>query len=224
MRTDHEPDHDTPHDAAVLHHAQPLLARRRPRAAAEPRARSSARGSSRSCSLPVLVGVAASSTATATSSSARRTTTRSAIVTFLALISLGWQFARDIGRALGPTLFRRMDPGTAGTVGFLLRLATMLVAVLIVALRIAGLGPRTLALGGAVHRGRRRSRGAADARQPVRRHGAAQRAAVPGRRAGHACRAAAWPGRSRASSAASACSTRRSPPATTRSWSRTRSC
>src|SRR5215213_3109767 len=41
-----------------------------------------------------------------------------------------------------------MDPGTAGTVGFLLRLVTMLVAVL-VALRGAGLGPRTLALGGA---------------------------------------------------------------------------
>jgi small conductance mechanosensitive channel len=70
------------------------------------------------------------------------------IVTFLVLISLGWQFARDIGRALGPTLFRRLDPGTAGTVGFLLRLVTMLAAVLI-ALRIAGLGPRTLALGGA---------------------------------------------------------------------------
>src|SRR4051795_6559066 len=70
------------------------------------------------------------------------------IVTFLGLISLGWQFARDAGRALGPTLFRRMDPGTAGTVGFLLRLVTMLLAVLI-ALRIAGLGPRTLALGGA---------------------------------------------------------------------------
>jgi small conductance mechanosensitive channel len=70
------------------------------------------------------------------------------VVTFLALISLGWQFARDVGRALGPTLFRRMDPGTAGTVGFLLRLVTMLAAVL-VALRIAGLGPRTLALGGA---------------------------------------------------------------------------
>jgi small conductance mechanosensitive channel len=70
------------------------------------------------------------------------------IVTFLVLISLGWQFARGIGRALGPTLFRRMDPGTAGTVGFLLRLVTMLAAVLI-ALRIAGLGPRTLALGGA---------------------------------------------------------------------------
>jgi small conductance mechanosensitive channel len=70
------------------------------------------------------------------------------IVTFLALISLGWQFARDVGRALGPTLFRRLEPGTAGTLGFLLRLATMLAAAL-VALRIAGLGPRTLALGGA---------------------------------------------------------------------------
>jgi small-conductance mechanosensitive channel len=70
------------------------------------------------------------------------------IVTFVALISLGWQFARDIGRALGPTLTRRLDPGTAGTLGFLLRLATMLAAAL-VALRVAGLGPETLALGGA---------------------------------------------------------------------------
>ena len=70
------------------------------------------------------------------------------IATFLALISLGWQFARDVGRALGPVLFRRMDPGTAGTVGFLIRLGTIFAAV-VVALRIAGLGPRTLALGGA---------------------------------------------------------------------------
>src|SRR5919112_1356366 len=59
------------------------------------------------------------------------------IVTFLVLISLGWQFARDVGRALGPTLFRRMDPGTAGTVGFLLRLVTMLAAV-VGAVGIAG--------------------------------------------------------------------------------------
>src|SRR3954462_14297540 len=43
------------------------------------------------------------------------------IVTFLVLISLGWQFARDVGRALGPTLFRRMDPGTAGAGGVPLR-------------------------------------------------------------------------------------------------------
>src|SRR5918912_112820 len=70
------------------------------------------------------------------------------IVTFLALISLGWQFARDVGRAIGPTLFRRMDPGTAGTIGFLVRLATMLVAVL-TALRVHWLRPRAIALGGA---------------------------------------------------------------------------
>jgi small-conductance mechanosensitive channel len=70
------------------------------------------------------------------------------IVTFVALLSLSWQFARDVGRAIGPTLFRRMDPATAGTIGFLVRLVTMIVAVLI-GLRIAGLGPDTLALGGA---------------------------------------------------------------------------
>jgi small conductance mechanosensitive channel len=70
------------------------------------------------------------------------------IATVLALVALGWQFARDLGRAAGPTLFRRMDPGTAGTVGFLVRFLTIIVAVL-VALRVAGLDPRTLAVGGA---------------------------------------------------------------------------
>jgi small conductance mechanosensitive channel len=68
--------------------------------------------------------------------------------TVVALMILGWQFARDIGRSLGPTLFRRLDPGTAGTVGFLIRLSTVLVA-FVVAARIAGLDPRTLAVGGA---------------------------------------------------------------------------
>jgi small conductance mechanosensitive channel len=70
-------------------------------------------------------------------------------ITALALIALGWQFARDIGRALAPELFARMDPGTAGTIGFLIRLLTLSLAVL-AALRIAGLGPQTLAFGGAV--------------------------------------------------------------------------
>ena len=70
------------------------------------------------------------------------------IATVLALVALGWQFARDLGRAAGPTLFRRLDPGTAGTVGFLVRFFTIVVAVL-VALRVAGLDPRTLAVGGA---------------------------------------------------------------------------
>jgi small conductance mechanosensitive channel len=70
------------------------------------------------------------------------------IATVFALVALGWQFARDLGRAAGPTLFRRMDPGTAGTVGFLVRFFTIILAVL-VALRVAGLDPRTLAVGGA---------------------------------------------------------------------------
>ena len=37
--------------------------------------------------------------------------------TVIALLALGWTVARDIGRAAGPTFFRRMDPATAGTVG-----------------------------------------------------------------------------------------------------------
>ncbi|MEY2533575.1 MAG: small conductance mechanosensitive channel [bacterium] len=69
--------------------------------------------------------------------------------TAIALMSLGWQLARNVGRAFGPTLFRRMDPATAGTVGFLIRLATMVVTTAI-ALNAAGLTPQTLALGGAL--------------------------------------------------------------------------
>jgi small conductance mechanosensitive channel len=70
------------------------------------------------------------------------------IATTVVLIVLGWQIARDVGRALAPTLFRRLDPGTAGTVGFLIRLIFVGLAI-IVALRVAGLDPRTLAVGGA---------------------------------------------------------------------------
>jgi small-conductance mechanosensitive channel len=69
--------------------------------------------------------------------------------TALGLAALGWKFARDVGRALGPALLRKLDTGTAGTVGFLIRLITVVVMVT-VALRIAGLTPHELALGGAV--------------------------------------------------------------------------
>src|SRR3954447_22097864 len=68
--------------------------------------------------------------------------------TVIALLMLGWAIARDLGRLMGPTLFRRMDPATAGTVGFLIRLAGIVV-VTGVALRIGGLQPQTLAVGGA---------------------------------------------------------------------------
>jgi small conductance mechanosensitive channel len=64
------------------------------------------------------------------------------------LMILGWAIARDVGRAFGPALFRRMDPAAAGTVGFVIRLVTVAVA-LVVALSIAGVNPRTIALGGA---------------------------------------------------------------------------
>ncbi len=68
--------------------------------------------------------------------------------TVIALLMLGWGIARDVGRLLGPTLFRRLDPATAGTVGFLVRLVGIVVVTL-AALRIAGLRPQTLAVGGA---------------------------------------------------------------------------
>ncbi len=70
------------------------------------------------------------------------------LLTVVVLLMLGWAIARDFGRAFGPALFRRMDPAVAGTVGFVIRLATVAVA-LVVALSIAGVNPRTLALGGA---------------------------------------------------------------------------
>src|SRR5215218_9371474 len=65
------------------------------------------------------------------------------IAAVILLIVLGWVVARALGRALGPLLFRRMDPATAGTVGFLVRLVA-LIATLLFALSIAGLKPETL--------------------------------------------------------------------------------
>ncbi len=70
------------------------------------------------------------------------------VATVIVLVILGWAIARDIGRGMGPALFRRMEPATAGTVGFAIRLATVVVA-LLVALRIAGIQSQELALGGA---------------------------------------------------------------------------
>jgi small-conductance mechanosensitive channel len=71
------------------------------------------------------------------------------IIAALVLVGLGWALARDVGRAAVPSLFDRVDPATAGTVGFLIRLTFLALAVL-VALRIAGLKPEALAVGGAI--------------------------------------------------------------------------
>lgn len=70
------------------------------------------------------------------------------IATVGSLVILGWALARMAGRGIAPVLFRRMDPGTAGTVGFLIRLGTIALTV-VVALRIAGLDAGALAVGGA---------------------------------------------------------------------------
>jgi small conductance mechanosensitive channel len=70
------------------------------------------------------------------------------IGTVIALMAIGWALAADVGRAAGPTFLRRMDPATAGTVGFLMRLATIGISLLL-ALSTAGLGTGTIAAGGA---------------------------------------------------------------------------
>ena len=65
------------------------------------------------------------------------------IATVIALLILGWSFARDVGTAAAPTIFRRMDPATAGTVGFLIRLMTIVITI-VIAFSIAGADPQTL--------------------------------------------------------------------------------
>ncbi len=70
------------------------------------------------------------------------------IAAAIAVLVLGWGLARAVGRFAGPTFMRRMDPATAGTFGFVLRLGTMAIAIL-AALGIAGVDLRALAVGGA---------------------------------------------------------------------------
>ncbi len=68
--------------------------------------------------------------------------------TVIALLVLGWALARAVGRAAGPTFFRRMDPATAGTVGFIIRLLTIGITLLI-ALSVAGVSAGSLIAGSA---------------------------------------------------------------------------
>jgi small-conductance mechanosensitive channel len=75
-------------------------------------------------------------------------TTPITVVAVLALLGLGWAVAREVGRAMGPTLFKRMDPSTAGTVGFVVRLITVGITML-VALDIAGVSASSIVAGSA---------------------------------------------------------------------------
>jgi small-conductance mechanosensitive channel len=70
------------------------------------------------------------------------------VLTAIALVVLGWTFARDLGRAAAPTFFKRMDPATAGTVGFLIRLVATAVTLILTA-RVVGFHPTTIVAGGA---------------------------------------------------------------------------
>ena len=71
------------------------------------------------------------------------------VATAVAILVLGFWVARDIGRSAEPFLYRRMDQATAGTLSFVIRLVFLAIA-LFSALRIAGLEPETLAVGGAI--------------------------------------------------------------------------
>jgi small conductance mechanosensitive channel len=70
------------------------------------------------------------------------------VATVLVLVVVGSAAAAWLGRWASPAFYRRLDPAAAGTIGFLIRLVS-LVIVVIVALRIAGVTMGTLAVGGA---------------------------------------------------------------------------
>jgi small conductance mechanosensitive channel len=68
--------------------------------------------------------------------------------TVIVLVIVGSAAISLVSRSLQPRLYRRLDPATAGTAGFVFRLLASL-AVVVVALRIAGVNSGTLAVGGA---------------------------------------------------------------------------
>ena len=127
------------------------------------------------------------------------------IATVALLVILGWGLARSLGRWMGPALYRRLEPGTAGTIGFLVRLLTIGLVV-VIALRIAGLKLGTLAVGGAftaVILGLAAQQVLGNVLAGIVLLGS--RPFRVGERSG--CGAADWPGRPTASSASSGSST-----------------
>jgi small conductance mechanosensitive channel len=70
------------------------------------------------------------------------------IGTVVVLVIVGSVATHWLARGLSPRFYRRLDPATAGTTGFVIRLLAM-ATVVILALRIAGVNAGTLAVGGA---------------------------------------------------------------------------
>jgi small-conductance mechanosensitive channel len=69
-----------------------------------------------------------------------------AIIAVVLVLIVGWMFSRDLAKA-APAAFRRMDPATAGTVEFLIRLLAVVVTVL-GAFAVGGISLQALAVGG----------------------------------------------------------------------------
>ena len=118
------------------------------------------------------------------------------IATVVAILILGWAIARDVGRAAAPALFRHLDPASAGTVGFLMRLATLAIA-LLAALSIAQVSPTTLVAGGASlpsSSGWRRSRRSGTCSPASCWSARARSASV----SAFGCRPASWPAKQKA--------------------------
>jgi small conductance mechanosensitive channel len=74
--------------------------------------------------------------------------TATRFATVILLVIAGSAATHWLGRGVAPAFYRRLDPATAGTMGFLIRLLAM-VAIVVLALRIAGVTAATLAVGGA---------------------------------------------------------------------------
>lgn len=71
------------------------------------------------------------------------------VITAILLFAFGWGLAAAFGRTITPYVLRRLDPGTAGTVAFAIRLVSILV-IAAIALAIAGVRPETILVGGAL--------------------------------------------------------------------------
>jgi small conductance mechanosensitive channel len=71
------------------------------------------------------------------------------VITAVLLFAFGWGLAAAFGRTVTPFVLRRLDPGTAGTVAFAIRLLSILI-IAAIALGIAGVRPETILVGGAL--------------------------------------------------------------------------
>ncbi len=70
------------------------------------------------------------------------------VLAVILVLAVGWLISRDLAKAASPALFRRMDPATAGTVEFLIRLFAV-AATILGALAVGGISLQALAVGGA---------------------------------------------------------------------------